>query len=165
MKFTADIVCNNADLVFKNITAPTELFNQLSNPSVTLLPPIGLLLPDFILRIESSIASRHLVPYAASILFIFSSENIMSMFSLNSCWYSALLTLLIPPIISVVILPPSQSFPGAGYSLPFCILISSSVNTLNLASLFTKSFNSLISLLDKPGISIPCLVQAATRTA
>ena len=40
--------------MFKNITAPTELFNQSSSPSVTLLPPGGLLLPDFILAKEIS---------------------------------------------------------------------------------------------------------------
>ena len=114
IKFTADIVCKSAERVFKNITAPTELFSQSNMPSVTLFPPGGLLLPDFILRIESSKALRHLVPYAASILFKLSSENIISMFSLHSCWYSALLTLLISFMISLVILPPSQSLPGFG---------------------------------------------------
>ena len=62
IKFTADIVCNTADLVFKNIIAPTELFNQFNNPSTILELPTGLLEPDFILRNISRKASTYLGP-------------------------------------------------------------------------------------------------------
>ena len=118
------MVCNTADLVFKNIIAPTELFNQSNIPLETLSPPNGLLLPDFIALSESFNASTYLAPKAASSLFIFFSENIMSTFSCHSCKYSALLTLLIPDITSVVILPAVQFLSGFGYGLPFCILTS-----------------------------------------
>ena len=79
--------------------------------------------------------------------------------------YSFLLTLFISVVISLVIVPLTHVFVGAGYGFPFCIFISSSAKVFNSALLSTKSFNCLRSVLDKPGTVIPCLVHTATREA
>ena len=96
---------------------------------------------------------------------MFFSENIMSTFSCHSCKYSFLFTFVIPFNTSVVIVPANQLSPGAGYGLPFCIFINSSTRVFISAFLSTKSFKAFKSVLDNPGIVIPCLVQTATLAA
>ena len=67
--------------------------------------------------------------------------------------------------MSLVIVPPNQSLPGAGYGLPFCILISSSTKVFISALLSIKLLRAFKSVLDKPGTFKPCLVHAATLAA
>ena len=136
-KLIEDIVCNTADLVLKNIIAPTELFNQSVTLPASESLVNGLFLPVFILVRIFSKAFTYGFPNAASSLFMFSSENIRSTLVCHCSKYFFLFIELTLSNKSVVILPASHPSLGAEYSSFFWIAISCSAKSLSSESLFT----------------------------
>ena len=134
IKFTLDNICNDPDLMLRNIATPTDPFNQ-SIISLTCRDPLpvyaGLFVPDSIRFKESRKASTYLEPKAFSSLFMFLSENTMSTFSFHSVNSSDLNVLSKELNISDLISPANQLAPGFGYCSVFCINCKLSANILN----------------------------------
>ena len=156
IKLIADIVWSTADLVLKNIIAPTELVNQSVNLPVIVSVPKDLFLPVSIRFNMFSNATLYGLPKAASSLFKFGSENIWSTFCCQTSKYLALLVVFNPLIKSVSIVPATQPSSGAAYSSVLFIAINSAAKLFKLASFSTKSIKSFLSCSDIPGTSIPC---------
>ncbi len=157
IKLAEDINCNSADLLLKNIIAPTELLTQLFQDSTNLPPPVALLLPLFILFIEFSKDSLILNPYKACTLFKFSGENIISTFSINSAKYSFLLISLPTLLKSPIIVLASQKSVGSTNVSNLVINSTPSANWTKSVSLETNLTTLAWSVLDKPGITKPAL--------
>ena len=155
-----------ADLLLKNIIVPIELLTHWVHLLVIASPPwFALLLPDFIAEIAFSIASLDASPYNASTLFKFFSLNIISTFSINSVKYSFLFVFSVKLFRSLKVVWANQCSPGFGHESFLDTSNSPSAKALSSGSLATRSFNFLLSLLDKPGISLPALFHKYTRTA